>query len=149
MASKGLKNLSRRELIDIIYQMKKNEQEMQEEITALQSALQEKHIQVSEAGSIAEVAASITNILSAAQATADLYLQEISRMKTETEIEQRNLLDITFGLKENILAENEKQCEILRARYEADYAKWKQLRKEIKKLEEIRRCSSTGGADHE
>ena len=149
MARKELRNLSRRELIDVIYQMKKNEQKMQDEIAALQSALQEKHIQFSEAGSIAEVAASITNVFSAAQATADLYLQEISRMKTETEIEQRNLLDITFGIRKNILAENERQCELLRARYEEDYAKWKQLRKEIKKLEEIRRCSSTGGADHE
>ena len=32
MISKELKRLSRRELVDIIYQLKKNEQEMQEEI---------------------------------------------------------------------------------------------------------------------
>ena len=35
MISKELKRLSRRELVDIIYQLKKNEQEMQEEIELL------------------------------------------------------------------------------------------------------------------
>ena len=35
MVSNELRKLNRRELIDIIYQMKKNEQQMQEQITAL------------------------------------------------------------------------------------------------------------------
>ena len=54
MISKELKKLSRRELVDIIYQLKKNEQQMQEKIAALEEALQEKRIRVSVAGSIAE-----------------------------------------------------------------------------------------------
>jgi len=85
MVSKELKRLNRRELMDIIYQMKKNEQQMQEEIAALQAALQDKRMWISEAGSIAEAAANITNVFSAAQATADLYLHEISCMKADTE----------------------------------------------------------------
>lgn len=60
MISKDLKKLSRRELMDIIYQMKKNEQQLQEEIASLQEALQDKRIRLSTAGSIAEAAASIT-----------------------------------------------------------------------------------------
>ena len=71
MVTKELKKLSRRELVDIIYQLKKNEQEKQEEIAALEEALQEKRIRVSVAGSIAEAAADITQIFSAAQQTAD------------------------------------------------------------------------------
>ena len=35
MVSKELKKLSRRDLIDIIYQMKKNEQKLEEELNAL------------------------------------------------------------------------------------------------------------------
>jgi len=84
---KELKKMSRRELMDIIYQMKKNEQQMQEEIASLQEALQDKRIRLSVAGSVAEAAASITNVFSAAQMTADLYLQEIACMKEETERE--------------------------------------------------------------
>ena len=62
MINKELKKLSRRELVDIIYQMKKNEQTMQEEIASLQEALQDKRLRLSTAGSISEAAASITNI---------------------------------------------------------------------------------------
>ena len=80
-----LKKLSRRELVDIIYQMKKNEQRMQEEIAALEEALEEKRMRISAAGSVAEAAVNLTQIFSTAQATADLYLHEISCMKAETE----------------------------------------------------------------
>ena len=85
MISKELKHLSRRELVDIIYQLKKNEQRNQEEITTLEEALQEKRIRVSVAGSIAEAAADVTQIFSVAQETADLYLQEIAAMKEDTQ----------------------------------------------------------------
>ena len=81
MISKDLKRLSRRELVDIIYQLKKNEQEMQEEIESLKNELQDKRIRISMAGSIADAAMSVTNVFSAAQVTADLYLSEISCMK--------------------------------------------------------------------
>ena len=72
---------------------KKNEQQMLEQITALQDALQEKQIRISVAGSIAEAALSVTNIFSTAQMAADLYLQEISRMKEETAAESQRILE--------------------------------------------------------
>ena len=87
MVSKELKRLSRRELVDIIYQMKKNEQHLQKEIAALQEALEDKRLHLSAAGSIAEAACSITGVLSAAQAAADIYLQEIASMKQDAEAE--------------------------------------------------------------
>lgn len=87
MINKELRKLSRRELVDIIYQLKKNEQQLQEEVASLRQALQEKRIRIAEAGSIAEAAVSITDLLATAQATADLYLQEIASLKEETEKE--------------------------------------------------------------
>jgi len=78
MISKELKRLSRRELVDIIYQLKKNEQKMQEEIESLKNELQDKRIRISAAGSIADAAMSVTNVFSTAQRTADIYLREIS-----------------------------------------------------------------------
>jgi hypothetical protein len=87
MVSKELKKLSRRELVDIIYQLKKNEQLLQDEIASLREALQDRRIHLSTAGSIAEAAISITNVFSSAQAAADIYLQEVSCMKQDAEIE--------------------------------------------------------------
>ena len=92
MVSKELRKLNRRELIDIIYQMKKNEQQMQEKITALESALEEKRLRISQAGSIAEAAVSVANVLNAAQEAADLYLHEIACMKAEAEQECERIL---------------------------------------------------------
>ena len=85
MTEKELKKLSRKELVDIIYQMKKNEEELRQEIATLQEELQDQRIRVSMAGSIAEAAMDITKIFSTAQITADIYLHEIERMKEETE----------------------------------------------------------------
>ena len=87
MLRKELKKLNRRELVDVIYQMKKNEQRMQEKIASLEAALQDRRMRISKAGSIAEAAATITNVFSAAQETADMYLQEIVCMKAEAEQE--------------------------------------------------------------
>jgi cell division septum initiation protein DivIVA len=105
MISKELRRLSRRELVDIIYQLKKNEQEKLEEIAALEEALQEKRIRVSVAGSIAEAAADITQIFSVAQRTADLYLHEIASMKEDTEKECARMLQEARDQAEMILAE--------------------------------------------
>jgi hypothetical protein len=95
MVSKELRKLNRRELIDIIYQMKKNEQQMQEQIAALQAELEEKRLRLSQTGSIAEAALAVTNIFSEAQEAANLYLQEISAMKAETERECQEILEQT------------------------------------------------------
>lgn len=120
MISKDLKKLSRRELMDIIYQMKKNEQQMQEEIASLQEALQEKRIRLSTAGSIAEAAASITNVFSAAQMTANLYLQEISCMKEETEKECAKKIEDANRTVAKILSDGAKQYAALKVRYQAE-----------------------------
>ena len=104
MISKELRRLSRRELVDVIYQLKKNEQQMQEKITELEAALQEKRIRLSVAGSIAEAAMDITNIFNSAQMTADLYLREISAMKEETERERSKILEDARKQAENIVA---------------------------------------------
>ena len=73
MISKELKRLTRRELVDIIYQLKKNEQENREKIEALEEELQDKRIRISVAGSIAEAATDITRIFSIAQGTASFW----------------------------------------------------------------------------
>lgn len=102
---KELRKLSRRELVDIIYQLKKNEQEKQEKIDDLEEALQDKRIRISVAGSIAEAAVDISHVFSTAQRTADLYLYEIAAMKADTEKECAKMLEDAKKKAEMILAE--------------------------------------------
>ena len=138
MVGKELKKLSRRELVDVIYQLKKNEQEKQEQITALEAALQEKRIRVSMAGSIAEAAADITQIFSTAQRTADLYLQEINAMKSETEKECAAMVEDARKKVDAILADGERQFARLNDCYKAEYKKYQQLVNELQRLDELK-----------
>ena len=142
MINKELKRLSRRELVDIIYQLKKNEQEMQEEIEALKTELQDKRIRISTAGSIADAAVSVTNIFSAAQLTADIYLGEIDCMKREiacmkenTEKECAQKIKATEKRVKDVFAAGTEKFEILRKQYKNDYEKWQRLQDEIAVLE--------------
>lgn len=135
MIGKELKKLSRRELVDIIYQMKKNEQQMQEEIAALQEALREKRIRLSMAGSIAEAAADITQLFSTAQRTADLYLREVACLKEETEHECEKLLEDARKRVNDMMADGQKRLSDLNACYQSEYEKLQRLREKIRELE--------------
>ena len=92
MVSKELKKLNRRELIEVIYQMKKNEQLLLDKIAGLEAALEEKRLRISQAGSVAEAAVSVSNVLSSAQEAADLYLREIACMKQDAERECERII---------------------------------------------------------
>ena len=107
MISHELKTLSRRELVDIIYQMKKNEQQLLDEIASRQEALQDKRMHLSTAGSIAEAACSITNLFSSAQAAADLYLQEVASMKRDAEIECARMIEEAKEKAANMIAQSD------------------------------------------
>ena len=144
MISKELKRLSRRELVDIIYQLKKNEQEMQEEIESLKNELLDKRIRISTAGSIADAAISVTHLFSTAQMTADLYLREISCMKENTEKECEKKIGDAEKKVKKILADGEKKFDTLKAAYKSEYAKWQQLRTQNAVLEANKQDSCEG-----
>lgn len=135
MIHKELKKLRRRELIDIIYQMKKNEESMQEEISTLQEQLRDKRIRLSVAGSISEAALSITNVFSAAQMTADLYLREISYMKEDAAKECIKIIADANKKAESILLKGEQEYAALSERCQAEYKKLQELRAQIQSLE--------------
>ena len=138
MISNELKKLNRRELVDIIYQMKKNEQLLQDEITSLQRELQEKRLRLADVGSIADAAVSITDVFSAAQTAADLYLHEISCMKAETEKECSQMVEEAQKAVDKIFAYGRKQCKELSVLYEMKAAECRQIQDELQKLEALK-----------
>lgn len=77
MTDKELRRLSRRELMEIIYQQKKNEQKLQARLERAEQKLQEREIHISQAGSIADAALALNGIFEAAQQAADDYLRSV------------------------------------------------------------------------
>ena len=145
--NKELKRLSRRELVDIIYQLKKNEQEMQEKIESLNTELHDKRIRISSAGSIADAAVSLTNVFSLAQMTADIYLQEISYMKEKTEKDCAKKIGDAENKVRETLADGEEKYATLKAAYKSEYTKWQQLKTEVVALEERKKQLLCEGTD--
>ncbi len=125
MIEKELKKFSRRELVDVIYQLKKNEEQLQKEVTSLREELEDKRIKLSNAGSIADAASSITNVFSAAQKTADLYLNEISCMKEEMEKERDKIIEEAEKKALEILREAEKTAAEMKFIYDTENKKTK------------------------
>lgn len=147
MISKELKRLSRRELVDIIYQLKKNEQDMQEEIESLKTELEDKRIRISTAGSIADAAMSVTNVFSTAQMTADIYLREISCMREDADRECAKKIEEAEKRVRDILADGENKFDTLKAACKYESAKWQQLKSEVETLEERKKQLMCEGID--
>ena len=109
MIGKDLKKLRRRELVDVIYQMKKNEEELLEKISLLEASLKEKRIRIENAGSIASAASEITQLFTAAQNSADLYLSEIEAMKKECKEECERMIEDAKKKADEIVSFAEKE----------------------------------------
>ncbi len=77
MTDKELKHLGRAELIDILYELQKRNDDLTAQNQQLKAALDDKQLRLSEAGSIAEAALRVNGVFEAAQAAADQYLQSI------------------------------------------------------------------------
>lgn len=77
MTDKEFRRLSRSQLIDIIYQLQLKQEELAADNEKLSEALGDKRIRINKAGSIAEAALEIHNVMQAAQDAAEHYLEEI------------------------------------------------------------------------
>ena len=84
---KDIKKLSRTELVDVIYQLKKSEQKLEEQVQTLQAALDEKNLRMENVGSVAEASLALTDIFANAQTAADAYLEEIRTRRAAVEEE--------------------------------------------------------------
>ena len=91
MTDKEFKRLNRSQLIEIIYQFQVKVEELTKENETLNAALEDKRIRIAQAGSIAEAAVEVNNVMQAAQNAAQQYLNEIQTRHAETEEECQNI----------------------------------------------------------
>lgn len=87
MTNNEFKRLKRADLIEIIYQMQENEERYKAAVANMRIQLEERNIQISNAGSIAEAALAVSDVYRTAQEAADLYLEQIRRMHEEAAAE--------------------------------------------------------------
>ena len=92
MTDKEFKRLTRAQLIDIIYQLQVQVDELTEQKKSLERALEDKRLRIDNAGNIAYAALEINDCFGSAQKAAEQYLNEIRILHAEAETECQRLL---------------------------------------------------------
>ena len=79
MRSKDCRHYSRRELIEIIYELERREEKLERKLEKTRARLKERSVRMEKAGSLVEVAAVLTGLFEAADETVALYLSYAQR----------------------------------------------------------------------
>ena len=92
MTDKEFKRLTRAQLIDVIYQLQLQLDDLTKENKSLEKALADKRLRISNVGSLAEAALEINECFQNAQNAAEQYLNEIKILREEIEQERQKIL---------------------------------------------------------
>ena len=109
MTDKEFKQLSRAQLIDIIYQLQLHIDELTEQNHSLEKALEDKRLRINHVGNIAEAALEINDCFRSAQNAAEQYLSEIKAIREETVEERKRILAKAQSEAEKIIAGAQKR----------------------------------------
>lgn len=93
MTDKEFKRLNRAQLIDIIYQLQLQIDELTEQKQALEKALDDKRLRIDNAGNIAYAALEINDCFRSAQKAAEQYLSEIRTLHAEAEAQRQQIIE--------------------------------------------------------
>lgn len=120
MTDKEFKRLSRAQLIDVIYQLQLQVDELNGQKQKLEAAIADKRLRISAVGSIAEAALEINDCFRNAQNAADQYLSEIKAIREDAEERRAKLLGEARTEAEEILAKAKEEAEALLAKARED-----------------------------
>lgn len=85
MTDKELKRLSRSELLEMLIQQSKELELLRKQLNAAQTALQNREIAITNAGSIAEAALQLNGVFTAAQDACQQYMENICHLSQNQE----------------------------------------------------------------
>ena len=109
MTDKEFKQLTRAQLIEIIYQLQLQVDTLSEQNRKLEEAWADKRLRIREAGDLAKAALEINDCFLSAQNAAAQYLNEIKSMRQEAEAECQRLLEDARAEAEAIVAAAKKK----------------------------------------
>ncbi len=89
MRSKDCRHYSRRELIEIIYELERREEKLERRLEKSRTRLKDRSMRVAQAGTLAEISAVIAGLFEAADETASLYLTGVkARAEGATDLDR-------------------------------------------------------------
>ena len=136
MAGKELRHMSRGELIDVIYALKKQQEELAAENKELRQQLSQRELKLQKAGSIAEAALSLNQVFEAAQQAADQYLQSVYANCGDAEETAKGILADANAQAQKTLEEARHQSETMLSQARAEKAQAEQECKDLRQKTE-------------
>lgn len=99
--NKDLKRLSRKDLLQILINQNNKIDELTLELDETKKKLEDKEIIINESGSLAEASLKLSKIFESADASAKLYLDNISKLKENLEKKIKEVDELKSKLKES------------------------------------------------
>ena len=129
MTDKEFKRLNRAQLIDIIYRLQLEVEELTQKNCALEKTLEDKRLRIDNAGNIANAALEINDCFRNAQNAAEQYLNEIQALQAETQRQRQRILEEAKAEAEQII-ENAKSTQFrINSGYTTEFERlWASLR---------------------
>lgn len=93
MTDREFKRLGRAQLLDIIYQLQLQVEELNQKNQQLEKDLEDKRLRIDNAGSLAAAALELNGCFSNAQSAAEQYLNEIKTLRETAKAERKRLHD--------------------------------------------------------
>lgn len=89
MTDKELRRLSRRDLMEILYEQGKEIETLRAELAAREAELEDRRIMIENSGSIAEAALKLNGVFEAAQAACEQYSLSLKTMGEQQNDEKK------------------------------------------------------------
>lgn len=143
MTDKEVSKLNRKELLEILLCMSKENEQLKKEIEELKEELKSRRIIIENSGSIAEAALKLNGIFEAAQQSADQYLENIRELTEQpkllkekdeipTVVEDTNEINLLFDNREEFIKEyEEKERKITLSYYDGSSDYYNELLKRL------------------
>lgn len=122
MTPKELKRLSRRDLLEMLLELSRENEEIRGENTRLRSELENRNVAIEESGSLAEAALRLNGVFQAAQEACDQYTRNIQSRNADLEQNCRSMEQQTKEKCDEMLAQAQAQAEdiLAQARTQAE-----------------------------
>lgn len=142
MTDKELRKLGRADLIEIIYELQKRDNEARKMIEDLSLKLEEQSTATSEMQTLVDAAAKISEFLSTVQGASDIYLSSVRELQLDAEAEiaatravcERAVEMARAEAEEIIRSANEERAKIISDAEKEAANKWENIYLKVKEL---------------
>lgn len=135
MKHKELKKLKRTELLELLLEQTRRADNLEKSLAEATQQLQNRELQVSEAGSLAEAALKLNNVFSSAQSAADQYLQNVRSRNVvldEAQQEAQRIINDAKQQAEQLTRKTREECSAMREKAQRDtWNYWDNLTKKL------------------